>query len=506
MRASPFDSDTAAKHLLRNLHDPAAVRVNPLVQHFFETRGEDGRTTDPDDALAAVREAVLNTVNRVFSDKNAGRARLHLQRQREIIMRCHIGGESDKVVQDEMALGRRQFYREKQRARVRLAKALHTLVPARLTSDAACVDVRELSLSHFRALRETGDAAGAIRLARSMWDAESDPLYKLITGALVVECYAEHGLWNKADELLTVMNALAADGPRLRAWLSWARGQRHWLFGAFDRSVRSCEETITHLHDSSITREARDDELLCWTYLQLAHSRHMLGGYESALAALQSAREVLERRPTLPPRVNANVLYHLGGVLSAVPGCMESALRHLQEAYSITTSHGLIRDASGIALLLSHLYAKSGEIERALEIGRQGLAISERVRGDAGHAWQCISFAPVEMFAGNVHRALELARFGGRSGGREPTRLAHAHTVEAEVLLRMGDAPSALRLAADATLTLHSHGHAPRLLSRAARVYTAATKRADERVARSIIGEIAYERDARDLLDSLRGR
>jgi tetratricopeptide (TPR) repeat protein len=230
----------------------------------------------------------------------------------------------------------------------------------------------------------------------------------------------------------------------------------------------------------------------------------MLGGYESALAALQSAREVLERRPTLPPRVNANVLYHLGGVLSTVPGCLESALQHLQEAYGITTRHGLIRDASGIALLLAHIYAKNGEIARALEIGREGLAISERVRGDAGHAWQCLSFAPVEMAAGNVHRALELARFGGRCGGEEPTRMAHAHTIEAEVLLRLGDATSALRLAAGATVTLHGQGQAPRLFSRAASVYAAATKRAGEGLARSIIGEIDYERDARELLDSLR--
>ena len=505
MKASLFDADTAAKHLLRNMHDPSALRVNPLVQHFFEASGEDGRQVTPEDALSAVRDAVVTTVHRVFVVAGVGRAAIHVQRQRDIVIRCHVGGESDKVVQASMGLERRQFYREKQRARMRLAKALYALVPARLASDAACVDVRELSIAHFRALRETGDAPAAIRLAQSMWLDAQQPQQKLAMGALLVECYVEHGAWQEADTLLLAMRRIAGTDPRSRALLAWAQGQRAWLCGAFEDSVQLSEETIAHLQDPQLARDARDDELLCFSYLQLAHSRHMLGGYESALAALQSAREVLDRRQTLPPRVNANVLYHLGGVLSWVPGCIDAAERHLQEAYGIATRHGLIRDASGIALILSQIYVKLGEIDRALQIGREGLAISERVRGPIGHAWHCLSFAGVELAAGNVQRALDLARVAGSTGAVETTRAAYARSVQAEALLTLGDAPSAMRLAAQATVALHEHDQSRRLLSRAERVYRAAARRADEGVARAIIGEVGYERDARELLDYLRG-
>ena len=506
MRALRFDRDAAVRHLLRHTYDAAALRINPLVGHFFEARGDDGQQIQPEDALARIRAAISTAVERVFAESGVGRAGIHLQRQREIVERCHLGGEPDKVVQDSMGLERRQFYREKQRARERLARALHALVPARLRSDADCVDVRDLSLAHFRALRQAGDSTAAIRLAETLVPAVEEPERKLELGALLVECYAESGAWREADDLVLAMRRFPCDDARSRATLTWAQGQRAWYLAAFESSVEWSQRTISHLHEASLTHASGVEALLCATYLQLAHSKHMLGEYEAALAALQAARELLETRPGLPPETTVNVLYHLGGFLSTVPGCAEQAERHLQEAYTVATRNALVREASGTALALAQHYSHSGEIERALRIGREGLAISERVRGAASHAWHTLSYACVELAAGNARRALELARKAGRAEGTEVGRLAYAQSVEAEALLRLGDVITALRLAARATIALHGSDQSRRLLHRASRIYREAAQLTGERAAAVIAGEICTERDDREFLEDVRRR
>lgn len=487
-----LDTDSATKHLVRHLHEPTALRDNPLVAHFFAARREDGQPVDVEDTLCFIRDLVVTTVDRVFVTSGVGRAQIHMRRQREILLRCDIGGESDKVVQSTMGLERRQFYREKERARIRLGRVLRTLAPARLSGSASCIEPARLSFVQFRSLREAGDATRAIALGTSLWQNIEQPQYKLEAGALLVECYAEGADWPKVDKFLESMREIPKVDARSRAIFAWADGQRAWYLGSYDRAAALAEEMIGHLQTDKGALDTRDEELRCMTYLQLAHSKYMLGAYEMALAALQTAREIVEARPDLPPRVIVNVLFHLGGLLGSIPGCAESAERYLQEAYAIASNNGLIRDASGTALGLAHLYLGFGEIERAVRTGRAALAVSAKVRGAAAHGWHCLSFTVIELAAGNARAALALARENASDERSDPSRAAYARSVQAEALLQLGDLPTAMRLSASAAKTLGSRVHSPRLRAYALRVYSEAALRFGKRA----IAHDAFEESA----------
>jgi tetratricopeptide (TPR) repeat protein len=532
MRAALFDMDAAAKHLFRNLHDATALRVNPLVQHFFDMRSGDGSDVNAEDALANIREAVTTTIHRIFEEDAVGRAHVQLARQHEIVIRCELGGKPDKVVQDQMGLERRQFYREKKRARLRVANALKALIPTSLTPSAAIsVNANELEMAYFRALRDTGDPTYAIALGGSLLRDTDDTGRKLELASLLVECYAENGSWAQASDMLEFARRLGCEDARSRSRLAWAQCQLAWYQGSFATAETYAEGAIEHTMAIGEWRTAIDDELLTFAHLQLAQCRRTSGGFESAIDALQAAREIVAARPDLPMRVKVNLFCHLGAGLATMPGCLDAAERHLQEAYWTSTRHGLVRDACETALNLANVYLLLGEIDRALSIGRQGLAISPRVRGRADHAWNCLAFAAVEIAAGNALRAIELAQFAASMGSAELPRAALARAVEADALLRLGKTEEARRLAESATEALRAGGPG-RLLAYALRVLSDAAHRSGEptrarnaileshhlherfghpyglasalKSRATITGEVRYERQARDLFAALR--
>lgn len=519
-------TDAAVRHLLRHLHDAAQLRLNPLAEHFFSReRIDDG------DSLARVRASVMAAIARSFDENGSGRARVHLQRQREIILRCDVAGEPDKSVLRELGLERRQFYREKRLARQRLGEALRSALPAQLTGDALVIDPSGIAMAHFRALRDCGDSSSAVALLQSLRSTVTDPKRKMEIACLLVESFAENAWWTQAVDMLRSASQIDASDDASRGWLAWAQSQIAWYHGSYSTAESLARQTVDHMLAADGDRTPEDDELLAMTYLQLAHCRHALGAYDGSFDALRSARTVVELHKDMPARVRVDLLFHLGGVLATKPGYAQTAARYLREAYFLATHHGLARAAAGTALNLARVYLILGEVDRALEIGRQGLATSRRVHGAAAHGWHCLSFAAVELAAGNAAQALELARFGGSTEAHDMPRAGFAQTVEASALLQLGDPQRARSLAADASAVLRAHAQPP-LLGFALRVLSessyrcgdsdAAQNAIDEsiellecyghpyslasalRSRAAITGEISYERDARDLLASLR--
>lgn len=519
-------TDAAVRHLLRHLHDAAELRLNPLAENFFSGKG-----FDDEDPLPRIRECVLTAIARCFDENGSGRARVHLERQREIILRCDVAGEPDKSVLRDLGLERRQFYREKRLARLRLGEALRPLLSAPLTGDASVIDPSRIAMAHFRALRDCGESASAVALLQSLRSSVSDGKRKVEIACLLVESFAENAWWTQAVDMLKTASQIDASDDASRGWLAWAQSQIAWYHGTFSAAEALSRQSVEHLLAADGDRTPEDDELLAMTYLQLAHCRHGLGAYDGSLEALHSARQLIERHKDMPARVRVDLLFHLGGVLATKPGHARTAAHYLCEAYFLATRHGLARAAAGTALNLARVYLILGEIDRALEIGRQGLATSRRVHGAAAHGWHCLSFAAVELAAGNAAQALELARFGGSTEAHDMPRAGFAQTVEANALLQLGDPQRARSLAVDASAVLRSHAQPP-LLGFALRVLSessyrcgdsdAAQKAIDESIAlleryghpyslasalrsrAAITGETSYECDARDLLTSLR--
>jgi tetratricopeptide (TPR) repeat protein len=519
-------TDIAVKHLLQHLHDASELRLNPLAEPYFSRD-----RSDDAGALLRIKDAVTAAIARCFDDASVGRARVHLQRQREIVLRCDIAGEADKAVLGDIGLERRQFYREKRLARIRLGEALQHSVPSRSIGDAEVIDPCRIAMAHFRVLRDSGDSASAVALLQSLRANVTDPKRKMEIACLLVESFAENAWWTQALDMLRTASEIDATDDASRAWLAWAKGQIAWYHGTYSTAESLGREAVDYMLAANGDRTPEDDELLAMTYMQLAHSRHGLGAYDASFDALRAAREVVERQKEMPARVRVNLLFHLGGVLATRPGHARTAARYLREACLLSTRHGLARDAAGSALNLARAYLILGEVDRALEIGRQGLATSRRVHGVAAHGWHCLSFAIIELAAGNADAALELARFGGSTEAHDMPRAGYARTVEASALLQLGEPQRARVLAEAGSTVLRAHAQQP-LLGFALRVLAesayqcgdgvAARNASDESVQllqrfghpyslatalrsrAAITGKTSYEHDARDLIASLR--
>lgn len=477
------------RHLLRNLHDARALRSNSLVSRYFEPNENAAGGSDAD-VLARIRKVVTTTIDELFTANSTGRAGVHLERQRAILLRCDIAGEADKIVCSDLDIERRHFYREKRRARTRLAEVLATAAQPSGKAYSDTADPAELSMAHYRALRDAGETQAAIALLRSLAQNSNDRRRQIETAALLVECFAENAWWTQAFDALKTLEQLGPVEPFARARVAWAKGQIAWYHGTFSTAQDLAEEAIWHLRSATNPNSVEDDELLVTSHLQLGHCRDTIGRYDAALDAIQTASRLAASRPRLPARVRVNVLFHLGGAQSTREGGAAAAERYLCEGYAIAAQHGLARDAAGTALNLARAYMMRGKIDRALTLGREALAISRRVHGVAAYGWYSLSFAAMELAARNPRNAIELARSAASTEAYDMPRAVFARTIEANAHLQLGAASRARALAASASEQLRRHGH-PRLLAYALRVLSEAAHRCgNDREAQDAIAEV----------------
>ena len=107
----------ALAHLLRHLHDGAALRANPIAARYFSPAAGSATAEDVEaEALARVRAAISAAVEHVFIAGPDEQANVHSRRQRTIIERCDLRREPHALVAADLGLSRREFYRERKRA------------------------------------------------------------------------------------------------------------------------------------------------------------------------------------------------------------------------------------------------------------------------------------------------------------------------------------------------------------------------------------------------------
>jgi tetratricopeptide (TPR) repeat protein len=184
-RANPSESiEVAARHLFRHLDEPAELRRNPIVAHYFE------QSTDLD-AVVAVRRAVRLCAERCGrDDRNAG---LHRKAQRnDHLLELCTRGATYRAAANAMGLSIQQYYRAKQQLCLRIARVMsRAQCSPRLALDSTDIASARLEVAEKRA--GVGEFFGAQRICADVAAHAPSPLARIRALCLMASVERERG-------------------------------------------------------------------------------------------------------------------------------------------------------------------------------------------------------------------------------------------------------------------------------------------------------------------------
>ena len=280
------------------------------------------------------------------------------------------------------------------------------------------------------------ERAGALlQEARSHFEAVND-------GVMLAECLGAQAALvtlsqprearSLAEQALVVCRNVKPVPAPTEARLLGILAGAHAANREWDQAVAAYEEAI-HVGDTvfDLRRVAR-------MYGGLGTAYHEVGEVEIATRYTMRSVALLE---VLRDRVaQARAENNLALVLMA-RGDLEGARRHLDRSLELCDEADLEFGRSGVLLSLCELSVQEGDVDHALELAEQALALAQRL--DEGtsvaeaHVWLG-RIADTRAEHVKVDQEFEAAIEGFETLGK-PERLLHVHGVYAEILERRGE-------------------------------------------------------------------
>ncbi len=273
----------ACRQLLRHLNNATVLRKNPLLRPllFAPEHTVSGRSSARE--VVEVARAALHAAAETIREAPGKQSELvHRERQYQILLRCDLAGESHTDVAAALGIGRRQFYRERNRACDLLVEyfieRFHKIqLPpeAQQHTDharARVVDIFALELSRANALRQTAQFDTAATQFERIATSQCSALQQTLAGCGLAELFADIQSFTKAQRLLDRTLAHVTSQAEM------SEGERH---------VALAETHVTRARLAEAQGESGSIDALC--ALASHHARAAL------LAGAHNAHTVLAR-------------------------------------------------------------------------------------------------------------------------------------------------------------------------------------------------------------------
>jgi hypothetical protein len=406
--APPPSPERSARHLLRHLDDPAALRANALVAAFFG----DGAAHE---GLDARHEAFLAWVRRGIEALGASCSPNALLR-RAILLRCDLEGTPHKVAIAELGVSRRTFYYERREALRRLGESLLTKREPRWSVAGDALDTFEVRLSKALSLDALGDAEAARAELLDLTagaDHQSQRVRALSAAIQVdVDCDRSLGLEALVRELTVQRDALELRaGTDLSAWLD-AETSLATVGGTRPGPNDVCAR-LQAVEDVAARSAFALDERVCESRARalvlLADVSSSTGLPDLALGALRSAGALLAHVPEPPPSLRARI--HIGRALALLaldrPLADSSAEAHA--ALQVSRRYGLLPYLADASAALAMIESASGRFDGARRIAGGALPVARQLAGHSSALYLYWSAARVQAMTGELDRAFATA-------------------------------------------------------------------------------------------------
>lgn len=453
-------SDSAARHLLHNLRNAKALRMNPLVAHLLQADGHNGAEPLADrvvvSRVAQAVAAVLRTLAPADGNPFDGE-RPH--RQAEIVRRCVVGTEPYKAVARDLGISLRTLFRDLDGIRLRLVEDLPRYMPPATTVQQAS-DTFELELRHAHLLRNMGRFEEAIQVLDRVAAQAATPLQRARAWNTSAVALVDAGATEKAEATVArVRVALANADPATDktlvecdvdltdAMIARVHGDTH---AAFERYGHAAGLSRPLLPDDP-TAAAVD--VFVRAQSQFAVLRWLTGDVAASATAVESAWNALERVAD-PPEAAHYSLLSASSMVHLVANCdVGWAIREMSAAAVIAERHGMLHDALMALGWLAGLERLNGNAVGAVETSRRTIAIARHTMTGTEFGLLCAAAAENEANIGDTAAALRLIEEGRSRVARGGSAWARLILGEAETLLAAGrntEAIAAAEKAADA--------------------------------------------------------
>jgi len=449
--------DATVRHLLRNLGDIEALRGNRITARFFDAAA----STEPDRlVLARIRRRIEGLADRLESEAAWYPHRADsLRRQRNILEACDLGGRPHKVVAAELGLERRQFYRERERLRRRVAQWLVSLDDA---SPPVCIDHVSAELAFLRALRNAGLNARLIAEGRRLLATVSGERSSDVAN-LLIETLSECGEFSEAETLCTARNVWG------RAYLDAMRGR---YAAAADGFISVAEHCVRYRSEA----DGSADETQARAALEYAQCAHMLGDYRAARRGWQMASDMLASEWLTPP-TRLQTVWQLAAASMMTRRGIDEAAAVFDQALSDAVRQDCPRETADILIARANVRRQRKAFDAARDDARNALILAREVFGANAGAWRILNIANLELAAGGEREAIELVHEAARAKGAHPMRDGYGEWIESSALLALGNIDGAVAVSARAVEDLRAAQNG-RHLGASLRVYAEAAAQA----------------------------
>jgi tetratricopeptide (TPR) repeat protein len=367
-RANPSESiEVAARHLFRHLDEPAELRRNPIVAHYFE------QSTDLD-AVVAVRRAVRQCAERCErDDRNAG---LYPKAQRNAhLLELCTRGTSYRAAANALGLSIQQYYRAKQQLCLRIARVMsRSQCFPRVALESMDLASARLELAETRA--GVGEFFGAQRICADVAAHAPLALARIRALCLMASVERERGNLMRSKSWLAqadvVLEAGREEMPAGDALVGECQIKLWAARVAFDepestKALQIVEDAVRRASTEESIGDAVWHSVLVDLFTEGAELHEAIGDFERAktLASLAAARAVslpdclpqksyiartmarlqwvapgVQERPKLANRLNS---FHLALELARSSGSVENVVHSLLNLMSV---HIVLGDAT----------------------------------------------------------------------------------------------------------------------------------------------------------------
>jgi hypothetical protein len=413
--ASPELID-AAMHMLRHLDDPFALRRNILAAPLFAgVRSERSPRRAFARQLQRLRSIVESAAQALRNDEQAGDAVVR-ERQFEILRRCDLQREPRERVMQDLAISRRQFYRDRSSACAYIATHVERELSKVDRSPGFAVDVFTAAHERARGLRYVGELD---RSAAALRDIIAQPISarkRVVAWSTLIDLLNDDSRGEESANELSEMHGFALShspssplGEQLHQLTALQEASVLWALGEERKALDADQATAAQL-----SRLGRcTDELLLGAavkaHLSRAQRAFLVGDYGGSHNAIISAGELIDRCEHLPLAHRLQYLLLDGDRKIFSPSEIRDArgpLAEVAKTAQFAGNYEYLSIALGDMALLEQTYA---DLDGAQRYGRESLQLAEHApRGVRGH--MLLNCSEIASERGQSNDSIDLAR------------------------------------------------------------------------------------------------
>lgn len=392
------DSDTAlsvaVKHLFRHLHEPRALRKNPLVRRFFEdpTITVSGVMRDRE-VCARIHRLVREAAEYCRDlDLRSGNDEHALRRYAIIKLQC-LDNQPMSAVAAQLGVSLGYCYRERAQICRRVGRYLQNLgdrPPAE-----RCPDVDDFQILVHRVLHYAsfGDRKIAFRECDKLVD-DAPSGYRKIE-ALRIQAFTamRFGAPERAERAFSRATAISdADGTAASrqqrdagaACLALLGTQLAYYRGSAGDALALAKQAVQRFSMLEKSGQPHLMELYAESRSELASALCNAGEWERGHDELTGAEKELARGHWSSTQLRARVLLDVWKLRTYLPLSSESwrparkRLEGLLEAFELAYSSGSLSGATAALRILTEYYASVGNDEEMMRAARRTMLLAEK--------------------------------------------------------------------------------------------------------------------------------